>query len=84
MCLQDHNPPIDEDINIWVPGDHEADDLIALKARPKLDYLSNMFIDGYVQDILWKTSGIMKRQFKVYPYTPGPYSYKARHNDHLY
>jgi hypothetical protein len=69
-----------DDYNIWESGD----DLMALKARPKLDFLSNIFIDGDMQDMFLTFWMTVKSQFKVNPYTPHPYSYKAQQNDHQY
>jgi hypothetical protein len=48
MCVNDDAPLANEDVRVWVPKDSEdpdPDDLVALKARSDLDFLSKLFIN---------------------------------------
>jgi hypothetical protein len=53
------------DAGIWESGE----DLMALKARPKLDFFSNILIDGDLLDKVLKWWVNAKSKFKVNPYS---------------
>lgn len=68
------------DAGIWESGN----DLMALKARPKLDFFSNIFIDGDLQDKLLKFWATAKSKLKVGPHPKRLKSYQPQRNCHQY
>lgn len=68
------------DAEIWESGN----DLMALKARPKLDFFSNIFIDGDLQDKALKFWATAKSKFKVNPYSQHLKSNQPFPNYHQY